>query len=353
MPETYWMNGGDSNYSYVLNSTMQRDGSVNVKGMIEKVILDRLDVTHLLSNSNTFYVADLGCSVGPNCFISMQNVIEAVKRKYQMSKTEAYKVPEFQVFFNDTSCNDFNTLFTSLPSQKQYFAAGVPGSFHGRLFPESSLHFIHSAHALHWLSEIPKEVVDSNSAAWNKGRIHYAGANEQVGKAYSAQFAKDFEVFMNARAKELVVGGMMTLLVFGIADGISLSAFPAGFLFNFLGWSLMDMAKEGLVSEDMVDSFNLPIYTPCPKEIGELVGRNGSFSIERIEITPFGWTELSAHSCVLHLRAAFEGLSSKHFGSEVVDEWFARTDEKGREFSSQFESALKEATQIFIALIRK
>ncbi|KAJ8760473.1 hypothetical protein K2173_015140 [Erythroxylum novogranatense] len=337
----------------MVKTSSQRDASVIVKGMIEKVILDRLDVTHLLSNSNTFYIADLGCSVGPNCFISMENVIEAVKQKYQMSKTEAYKVPEFQVFFNDTSFNDFNTLFTSLPSQKQYFAGGVPGSFHSRLFPESSLHFIHSAYALHWLSEIPKEVAESNSAAWNKGRIHYAGANEQVGKAYSAQFEKDFEIFLNARAKELVVGGMMTLLVWAVADGISLSAFPAGFLFNFLGSSLMDMAKEGLVSEDMVDSFNLPIYTARPSEIGELVERNGSFTIERIEMAPVGGTEVSAHSCLLHLRAAFEGWFSKHLGSEVVDELFARTNDKGREFSSQIESTLKETTQMFIALVRK
>nr|POE51928.1 putative s-adenosylmethionine-dependent methyltransferase at5g38100 [Quercus suber] len=29
--------------------------------------------------------------------------------------------------------NDFNTLFKSLPPNRQYFAVGVPGSFHGIL----------------------------------------------------------------------------------------------------------------------------------------------------------------------------------------------------------------------------
>ncbi|KAK7849230.1 putative s-adenosylmethionine-dependent methyltransferase [Quercus suber] len=56
------------------------------------------------------------------------------------------------VFFNDQFSNDFNTLFISLPPNRQYFAAGVPGSFYGRLFPKASLHFIHSSYALQWLS---------------------------------------------------------------------------------------------------------------------------------------------------------------------------------------------------------
>ena len=87
-------------------------------------------------------------------------------------------------------------------------------------------------------------MLDKNSPAWNKGRIHYTNAAEDVGSAYAAQFAKDMEIFLDARAKELVVGGMMVLIMPSIPDGIPNSCVPSGVMFDLLGSSLMDMAKE-------------------------------------------------------------------------------------------------------------
>ena len=112
-------------------------------------------------------------------------------------------MPEFQVFFNDHTSNDFNTLFTSLPPERPYFATGVLGSFHGRLFPNSSLDFAHSSYALQILSKVPKELLNKNSAAWNKGRVHYASALDEVAQAYSTQFSKDITTFLIVGLKNL------------------------------------------------------------------------------------------------------------------------------------------------------
>ncbi|GAY67528.1 hypothetical protein CUMW_257220 [Citrus unshiu] len=38
---------------------------------------------------------------------------------------------------------------------------------------------------------------------------------KEVAKAYSTQFKKDIESFLNARAQELVVGGLMSQTAFG------------------------------------------------------------------------------------------------------------------------------------------
>lgn len=212
-----------------------------------EVIAEKLDMKNLSSVSNTIRVADLGCSTGPNTFVTMQNILEAMQQKYR-SQCNAHDdhqtMPEFQVFFNDLVLNDFNTLFTSLPKDKQYFAAGVPGSFHGRLFPESSIHLVHTSHSLHWLSELPEELQDKDSPAWNKGRIHYTSAPNEVVDAYMSQFAKEMDNFLEARAKELVPGGMMVMILTGTIKGRPHSETAPGMMYNAISSSLMDMEKE-------------------------------------------------------------------------------------------------------------
>ena len=200
--------------------SMQRAGSNAVKAIIDDVIAEKLDVEKEISSSkSTFRIADLGCSVGPNTFTAMQNIIDVVQQKYE-SQDLATHMPEFQVFFNDHASNDFNTLFASLPPKRLYFATGVPGSFYGRLFPESSPQLVHSSYALQWLSKFPEELLNKNSTAWNKGRVHYTNAPDEVAHAYPTEFAKDMTIFLDTRAKELVQGGIMVLIMPGIPNGI-------------------------------------------------------------------------------------------------------------------------------------
>lgn len=212
--------------------------------MIDETITEKLEIQPFLSASKAFCIADMGCSVGPNTFYSVQNILDAVEKKFISEGFAPDQIPQFQVFFNDLPFNDFNTLFKSLHPEKRYFSAGVPGSFHGRLFPDSSLHFVHSSYSLQWLSEVPPEVLDKDSPAWNQGRIHYTNAPEVVVEAFAAQFAKDLGMFLEAREKELVEGSMMVLILPSSPDGIPFSDVPTGVLFNHLGSCLVDLAKE-------------------------------------------------------------------------------------------------------------
>lgn len=210
--------------------------------IINEAIANQFDINAFPTSPNPICVADLGCSTGPNTFKAMQNIVEAIKLKY-ISKGGNSKIPDFVVFFNDQVSNDFNTLFKSLPPNRQYFAAGVPGSFHGLLFPKASLHFIHSSSAAHWLSNIPVDVMDEGSPAWNKGRIFYTNAPKEVKDAYATQFAKDMESILFARAQELVSGGLLALFLSGIPDVMSNSDSHTGIEIDMIGSCLMDMAK--------------------------------------------------------------------------------------------------------------
>lgn len=126
----------------------------SIKTIIHESIVEKLDVNSFLIFSTSFNIADLGCSVGPNTFIAVQNIIESVTLKYKSQNLNPISDIEYHVFFNDQTFNDFNTLFKSLPLDRQYFAAGVPGFFHGRLFPKESLHFVHCSYALQWMSKV-------------------------------------------------------------------------------------------------------------------------------------------------------------------------------------------------------
>lgn len=210
-----------------------------VQDKIEDAILNKLDVKTLTANSNTVRIADLGCAVGPNTFASMQNIMNLIEKSMES------RVPEFIVFFNDLPTNDFNTLYHSMPSDRRYFAAGVPGSFHGRLFPESSIHVFHCATSLHWLSHAPEELSDESSREnWNKGRIHYTSAPRKVVEAYGAQFTRDMTKFLDARAEEIVVGGLTVIVMAGIPGGMSHDQLPAGVMYDLIGSILLDMANE-------------------------------------------------------------------------------------------------------------
>ncbi|KAF8369992.1 hypothetical protein HHK36_031977 [Tetracentron sinense] len=348
-PQSFPMNGGDGRYSYTKNSSYQRGVVDATKEMINLAISQKLDIKH--PSPNSFRIADLGCSVGPNTFISVQNIVEAVELKYQSQGLNSH-IPEFEVFFIDQAANDFNTLFTSLPPNRRYFGRRCTGFFYGRLFSKASLHFVHSSYSIHWLSKVPKEVVDENSTAWNKGRINYTNAPNEVFEAYFAQYTKDMESFLYHRAEELVCGGLMVLVIQGRPNGTLHSQATPNMLFDLVGSSLMDMAKMSV--KPKVDSFNLPIYTMSPRELEAVCRENGQFTVERMEQLPrvVGHsTATRAQSCTLHIRAAMERLLKEHFGHEILDELFDRYCKKLEEHSFIFDTG--KGINIFALLKRK
>ncbi|KAM3218010.1 loganic acid O-methyltransferase [Capsicum annuum] len=337
MAESFPMNGGNGVYSYTKNSLLQRNVADNAKLMVREAIIENLDI-----QTKTFVIVDMGCSVGPNTFFAMQNVVQAIKHKYHSTCSQI----EFHVFFNDHVTNDFNVLFESLFSdhQKTYFAAAIPGSFYGRLFPSRSIHVAYSCYALQWLSRVPKGLIDKK----NKGRIHYDGASIDVWNAYVDQFEKDMEVFLSARANEMVHGGLIVLVLPSIP---SEQHSKIGYrIFTFVESSLIDMVNEGIVEESLVDSFNLPLYFPSDEDMTKVVEKNGCFSIEKLEITCLQ-CNIDAKSFIIHIRAGFEGIFTKHFGSKITYEIFERTLGKIEEIEAWLETEYYKTTrQLFMVL---
>nr|XP_048330666.1 loganic acid O-methyltransferase-like [Ziziphus jujuba var. spinosa] len=342
------MNGGSGLYSYTRNSAIQRKAIEAAEELINKAIAEKLEINNF-SSLKTFQLADLGCSVGPNTFLAVQNVIDAVELKCQRQRRlDSQQFLEFQVFFNDHLSNDFNQLFTSLPPERRYFAMGVPGSFHGRLFPKASIHFFHSSYAVHWLSRVPKEVEDKTSPAWNRGSIHYSKASDEVFRAYEAQYVKDMERFLIARAEEIVYGGLLALILPGFPNETHYSEALMNRKVHLLGSCLVEMAKKGMISEETVDSFNVPTFYASLQQVEAIVKRNGCFSIEIMKSLPQEKANPKMISSTL--RASLEGMIMHHFGSEILEELFDLFCKKCEELLSSFE---REVESYLLVLLKR
>ncbi|KAK6930526.1 SAM dependent carboxyl methyltransferase [Dillenia turbinata] len=320
---------------------LQRMAAEKLKGIITAAIVENLDISHLSPPLNQYCIADLGCSTGPNTFFTVNTIMEAITHRCD-------HLPEFLVFFNDHVSNDFNTLFVTLPTDGKYFAAGVPGSFHRRLFPKGSINFFNTSHALQWLSDTPKQLSDLNSPACNKGKITYADAHNEVVEAFASHFAKDMDSFLVARAQELAPGGLLSILIACRPDGMHPSKSPFGLFLDPLESSFVDMVNEGRLNKNELDSFNIPVYSPSASELRLLVQHNACFSIARLEEMRY---EPVPRISPQSIRAGFEVILSKNFGNEIVDEVFRRYAEKveGCSFIRDEEGI---ACQLFILLKR-
>ncbi|XP_047982997.1 loganic acid O-methyltransferase-like [Salvia hispanica] len=338
------MNGGSGTYSYARNSTWQRNGALIVEDAVKEAVAESLDLAKLLCESNTFVVADLGCSVGPNTFYAMETIIGAVQQ------LKCDRSLEFQVAFNDRVGNDFNTLFASLPEHgrnRNYFAAAVAGSFYGRLFPSSSVHIAYSSASLNWLSKVPEGLTAEGSPAWNAAKIHYSGSSDAVARAYEDQFEEDMEVFFRCRAQEIAAGGLR-LFNMAVVPSKDVQHRIAS-LFTFIESILIDMVKEGVLAQERVDSFNIPIVFPWVEQVRRLLEKNKCFEIVKMEKVEIAGKRDSKTS-VMHIRAGLEGTLSNHFGSEIVEQVFERAIQQ--QHNLQVKHIDISSTGIFVVLRR-
>jgi jasmonate O-methyltransferase len=207
------------------------------------------------------------------------------------------------------------------------------------------------------------------SVTWNKGKIFCEGSRA-VGEAYFRQYQRDFNAFLRARAQELVRGGRMFLVLTGRTSRDPSDQGFIAFPWVSLESSLNDLVSQGLIEEEKVDSFNLPIYAPCPEEVSSEVTREGSFEIRRLEllrkserITEEDMEAMTGLSASLkdaygrklakQLRAVTESLLKQHFGEEIMDVLFERFGEiMGKRLSERMEYG-KKGGHLVIVLERK
>jgi len=99
---------------------------------------------------------------------------------------------------------------------------------------------------------------------------------------------------------------------------------------------------QGIIKEEQVDSFNIPQYTPSPSEVKLEVLKEGSFSINRLEVSEVNWNAFDdwnalefesersesvgdgGYNVAQCMRAVAEPMLVSHFGEDIIEEVFSR-----------------------------
>ncbi|XP_014519624.1 salicylate carboxymethyltransferase-like [Vigna radiata var. radiata] len=359
------MNGGTGETSYASNSLVQQK-AICLTRVTREEAMSRL---YRSMRPKRLAIADLGCSSGPNALLVMSEAIKLVEKLCRELKQES---PEYEIYLNDLPGNDFNNIFKSLESFKERlrneiedehgmgscFFNGVPGSFYGRIFPNKTLHFVHSSYSLMWLSKVPEGVEN------NKGNIYMSSTSpSNVLKAYYEQYQKDFSLFLKCRGEEMVEGGRMVLTILGRRSH-DRSSKECCYIWELLARALNHMVSEGMIKEEQMEGFNIPQYTPSPSEVELEVEKEGSFSITAMEVSVVPWNAYDdseygnlseslrngGYNVAKCMRAVAEPLLISHFGEAIVEEVFHRYQQILTETMSEEKNHFVNVT---ISLIRK
>ena len=117
---------------------------------------------------------------------------------------------------------------------------------------------------------------------------------------------------------------------------------------------------QGLIEEEKLNSFNIPQYTPTPGELKSEVLKEGSYTIDRLEITEVNWNDYrnefdlpdafkdGGYDFAKCIRAVVEPILANHFGEAIIDEVFRRY----REIVADRLSPRTEFTNLTISLIK-
>ncbi|KAG6499771.1 hypothetical protein ZIOFF_039563 [Zingiber officinale] len=265
-------------------------------------------------------IVDLGCSSGPNTFIVVSQVLNIIVELRRMM--EMKKPLEVQFLLNDLPGNDFNYVFQSLHKFKKKVEEETKGEL---LVP----YYV-----------VPKELEHEQGVPLNKGNIYWTETTPQVEKAYREQYKKDFLTFLRSRYTELNMGGGMVLTFLGRRKRTPGHG-DLCHLYGLLAEALNSMVLEGILSEEKVDTFNLPLYGPFLEDVKSVIHHEGLFNLDRVEIFESNWDPFddsedhsfnfalrnytkSAKNVADCIRAVLEPLIVHQFGDAILDDLFTR-----------------------------
>ncbi|VAH82521.1 unnamed protein product [Triticum turgidum subsp. durum] len=181
---------------------------------------------------------------------------------------------------------------------------------------------------MHWLSKAPEDLTRNLIPAYDIDEHSRSERLPIVLEAYAKQYRKDFTLFLELRAKELVSGGRMIVSLVGRRSDAMTTKFS--YILEIVAQILCVMVSEGVIGKEKFDSFYGLLYEPSSEELREIIQEGASFSIREMRAhdprTDMNNALSTPGRFAGFLRALFEPVLVQHFG-DAMDE-FVRTAER-------------------------
>ncbi|HKY77832.1 MAG TPA: SAM-dependent methyltransferase, partial [Acidimicrobiia bacterium] len=205
-------------------------------------VLEVVDRLPLDDDGPPVRVADLGCADGGTSIGLWHRVLSALRQQVPGRAIE--------IVYTDLPKNDFSQLFRMLHGQTEIesYYGQIPDvypfasatSFHEAIFPPASVHLAFSAHANHYISKVPCPIAE---------HVHMVGATEAERAAYEDAGRVEWERLLALRARELVPGGRLCMMSFGIDDNGHHIGHTGGVrVFDTFNTLWRQLADEGVIS---------------------------------------------------------------------------------------------------------
>jgi hypothetical protein len=191
----------------------------------------------LESSHRPVVIADYGSSQGKNSLAPIDLAIRTLRARVGENRP-------IMVFHVDQSTNDFNSLFEVLATDPDrytetdahVFPCAIGRSFYESALPPESVSLGWSSYAAVWLSRIPRPI---------PGHFISVRCTGEVRAEFDRQGAQDWESFLSLRARELVPGGRLVVVLPGIAED-GLTGFEA--IMDHANAVLSEMVKDGAIA---------------------------------------------------------------------------------------------------------
>ncbi|MEZ0305764.1 MAG: SAM-dependent methyltransferase [Hyphomicrobiaceae bacterium] len=318
-------------------------GARDVINAAAPLILAAIDRIPRNDRGRAFRCADLGCADGGTSVEMWRRALA-----HQRAREPARPI---EIVYADLPRNDFSQLFRMIHGQTDVasyygeipdvypFASGT--SFHQAIFPRDSLDLAFSATASHYISKVPGNIAN---------HVHMVGAAPGERRAWEEAGRTEWERLLHLRARELVKGGRLVFLNFGIdAEGRYLGRTGGVSMFDTFNDLWASLAGEGMITRAEYEATNFPQvyrtaeeFTAPLRDSASQVYRGG-LRLEHVEerhlVCPYarafgehGDSERFAREYIPTLRSWSEptfasGLSAERAPEErarILDEFFGR-----------------------------
>ncbi|MFI4996653.1 MAG: SAM-dependent methyltransferase [Hyphomicrobiales bacterium] len=227
-------------------------GARDVINLAIPLITGAVDRMRLADDGTRLRVADMGCADGGTSLEMWRSVLGHLR--------QALPSRPIEIVYTDLPRNDFSQLFRTIHGQteiKSYygeidevypFASGT--SFHQRIFPGESVNLAFSATASHYISKVPCNI---------SNHVHMVGATGEERRAYDGVGRREWDNLLGLRGRELVEGGRLVFLNFGIDEqGRYLGHTGGVSMFDTFDSLWKGLAAEGVITQAEYEGTNFP-----------------------------------------------------------------------------------------------